>query len=548
MYSINMFNKVKEPFLKILFISKLSKSINKKISTLIVILLANLSALLDILIILSLSSLFSKNLTENNIVVFYLDFYNDNKYILLLIVIIRFVTLFLQKIYSKKIELVVDEDLKKHLTNEVFQKNNFSISDSLFFVNILSQHISFFYSSFINFLTILTQIFAYLIFLITTNLVVLNYSFIIFLILFYPIKKLFSLARSSMHNSYISSKEVNNFIQNIIENVFLIKIYNKGDDEIEKISHSLSARTKFLFINDIYGNLTALIPTFLVFTIFSIIAFSEKLLNLITIDFLGITLRLFQSISILANAFNRMINSYVHIEELEIIEKNKQLINQVNFKQTESFYDESNLIEIRNVSFSYFKSNNPMFENLNLEIKKNNQYLISGQNGSGKSTLLALMTGILLPNEGEVICNTKKIAYVGPNPLIVDGTLKENILYGYIESVDENYIKKLVAEIKLFDDIKSIDLNLKINNKSLSSGQTQKLAFIRAFIRNCELLILDESTANLDIETKNLIVKKLKNQKNLTIINSTHDIELFDFIKNRIQIKFDKNIRVVEVN
>lgn len=379
-----MFNKVKEPFLKILFISKLSKSINKKISTLIVILLANLSALLDILIILSLSSLFSKNLTENNIVVFYLDFYNDNKYILLLIVIIRFVTLFLQKIYSKKIELVVDEDLKKHLTNEVFQKNNFSISDSLFFVNILSQHISFFYSSFINFLTILTQIFAYLIFLITTNLVVLNYSFIIFLILFYPIKKLFSLARSSMHNSYISSKEVNNFIQNIIENVFLIKIYNKGDDEIEKISHSLSARTKFLFINDIYGNLTALIPTFLVFTIFSIIAFSEKLLNLITIDFLGITLRLFQSISILANAFNRMINSYVHIEELEIIEKNKQLINQVNFKQTESFYDESNLIEIRNVSFSYFKSNNPMFENLNLEIKKNNQYLISGQNGSGR--------------------------------------------------------------------------------------------------------------------------------------------------------------------
>ena len=543
-----MFNKVKEPFLKILFISKLSKSINKKISTLIVILLANLSALLDILIILSLSSLFSRNLTENSIVEFYLDFYNDNKYILLLVVVIRFVTLFLQKIYSKKIELVVDEDLKKHLTNEVFQKNNFSISDSLFFVNILSQHISFFYSSFINFLTILTQIFAYLIFLITTNLIVLNYTFIIFLILFYPIKKLFSLARSSMHNSYISSKEVNNFIQNIIENVFLIKIYNKGNDEIEKISHSLSARTKFLFINDIYGSLTALIPTFLVFTIFSIVAFSEKLLNLITIDFLGITLRLFQSISILANAFSRMINSYVHIEELEIIEKNKQSINQKNFKQTESFYDESNLIEIRNVSFSYFKSNDLMFENLNLEIKKNNQYLISGQNGSGKSTLLALMTGILLPNEGEVICNTKKIAYVGPNPLIVDGTLKENILYGNVESVDENYIKKLVSEIKLFDDIKSIDLNLKINNKSLSSGQTQKLAFIRAFIRNCELLILDESTANLDIETKNLIVKKLKNQKNLTIINSTHDLELFDFIKNRIQIKFDKNIRVVEVN
>ena len=142
---------------------------------------------------------------------------------MIVIVFLRFVTLFFQKIYTKKIELVVDNDIKNHLVSEVFDKNNFSISDSLFFVNVLSQHISFFYSSFVNFLVTLTQVLAYSVYLIITQAGLLGYMLILIAFLYLPLRFLFNLARKTMHESYVSSKDANNYIQNIIENIFLIK-------------------------------------------------------------------------------------------------------------------------------------------------------------------------------------------------------------------------------------------------------------------------------------------------------------------------------------
>ena len=265
------------------------------------------------------------------------------------------------------IELIVDNDIKNHLVSEVFEKNNFSISDSLFFVNVLSQHISFFYSSFINFLVIFTQAIAYSAYLLLTNPVFLLYMLAILAVGYFPIKILFGLARTSMHESYIASKDANNYIQNIIENMFLIKLYDKGEDEIAKINNSLSQRKDFLFKNEIYGSLTSVLPSFIVFLIFSIVALSTKLLALITIDFLGIVLRLFQSISSLANVFSRIINSYVHIEELESIDKNKQILNTSNFisKLEEN---SNNVLVLDKVSFRYFNSSFKTFNKISLKI------------------------------------------------------------------------------------------------------------------------------------------------------------------------------------
>ena len=75
--------------------------------------------------------------------------------------------------------------------------------------------------------------------------------------------------------------------------------------------------------------------------------------------------------------------------------------------------------------------------------------------------------------------------------------------------------------------------------KALSSGQMQKIAFIRALINDVEILFLDESTANLDNEAKKIISGILKSEK-LTIINSTHNAEDFDF-DFKINVFKDKN-------
>ena len=396
----------KEIVSKVFYVSRLSKSTNKKIATLNVVLLANISAFLDIVIILTIADIFSDNLSKNQFIIDYLNFYNSNKYILIIVIFLRFSTLLFQKIYTKKIELIVDNDIKNHLVEEVFEKNNFSISDSLFFVNLLSQHISFFYSSFINFLVISTQSAAYMLYLLLTNPEFLGYMFLLLLFLYFPIKILFNLARQSMHESYNASKEANNFIQNIIENMFLIKLYNKGKDEIEKINRSLNERRNFLYKNEIYGSLTAVLPSFLVFLLFSIFALSERILRIVTIDFVGIILRLFQSVSSMASTFSRIINSYVHIEELEKIDRNKQIIKSENFINSPS--DDSEIIEVENVFFKYFNSDFGTFENVSFKINKNKHYIISGANGAGKSTLLALIAGVLIPESGRITNRAKK--------------------------------------------------------------------------------------------------------------------------------------------
>lgn len=537
-----MFIKYKNIFYKILYVSKISKSINKKFATLVVVILANISALLDILIILSIAYIFSDNISDNSLIVNYLGLFDNKKYVFSLIVIFRFATLLIQKIYTKKIELIVDYDIKNHLVKEVFEKNNFSISDSLFFINVLSQHISFFYSSFINFLVILTQTIAYSIYLVFTNPTFLSYILLILLVLLIPIKSLFNLARKSMHESYLASKAANNFIQNIIENLFLIKLYEKGDDEINRIKKSLSERKYNLYKNEIYGSLTAILPSFFVFLIFSLLVLSQRILYFVTIDFLGIILRLFQSISSLANTFSKIVNSFVHINELENIDQNKQKINSENFVQ--NLEEHKNIIEVKNLTFRYFNSDEATFNNISLIIEKGKHYIITGPNGSGKSTLLSLLVGVLIPENGIVINRSIKTGYVGPNPLIIDGTLRENLLFGENQNISDEKLISLVREFNLFEDEVEIKLDKRIDNKSLSSGQMQKISFLRVFSSIPELIILDESTSNLDMNSKNKIIEKIKTLQNTTIINSTHEPELFDNYECKIKLDFVNNKRI----
>ena len=84
-------------------------------------------------------------------------------------------------------------------------------------------------------------------------------------------------------------------------------------------------------------------------------------------------------------------------------------------------------------------------------------------------------------------------------------------------------------------------MDFEVSNRTLSSGQMQKISFIRALLANSELLLLDESTSNLDTDAKNIVFEKLKNSKS-TVINSTHDPKNFDFVDHHYEI------RIVEEN
>ena len=113
------------------------------------------------------------------------------------------------------------------------------------------------------------------------------------------------------------------------------------------------------------------------------------------------------------------------------------------------------------------------------------------------------MSGILTPDKGTVTSFSSKFSYVGATPLIISASLRDNLVYGNKNKLDDSELIKMVDEFKVFQN-NEIGLDDRISNKNLSSGQMQKISFIRALLSNPEILVLDEATSNLDFESKKL--------------------------------------------
>ena len=371
-------------------------------------------------------------------------------------------------------------------------------------------------------------------------------SFVVgILILFYPIYFILKKARKFMHDSYIYGQDSNFEIQRVVDNMFLIKLLNKENEEIERFSSTLSKFNRSLYSNHKYGVINSYLPSFLTLFILSIVILFLRFSKIITLDLIGISLRLFQSLGNLSTSINQIINSHVHLEKFYELENSKPIIYKENYKFQENLKTE-NIIELDKVTFRYVNSNDKLFNEIDLTIKKNTHTLITGKNGSGKSTLLGLMGGVYYPEKGKVISYTKNIGFVGASPLIFTANLRENILYGNKNKIEDKEIISKLKLLKTFDENSNYDLNKIIDNKSLSSGQTQKIAFVRALLMRIDLLLLDESTSNLDEYSKNIIFEILKENK-ITIINSTHDPEKFEEVDCRLNIQIIGNSRKIEI-
>ena len=118
-------------------------------------------------------------------------------------------------------------------------------------------------------------------------------------------------------------------------------------------------------------------------------------------------------------------------------------------------------------------------------------------------------------------------------------------MYGNEKNIAD---EKIIEKLKMFETFKeegNYNLDNIISNTSLSSGQMQKIAFVRALLSNAEILLLDESTSNLDDKSRNKIFEVLEEQK-LTIINSTHDPNKFRNVSSHYKIEIVGEKRVLE--
>jgi len=196
------------------------------------------------------------------------------------------------------------------------------------------------------------------------------------------------------------------------------------------------------------------------------------------------------------------------------------------------------LLEFKNVHFSYDDSKE-ILHNVNLRFEKGKTYALIGPTGGGKTTTASLISRLYDATKGTVLLNgkdirsftaterTQKIGFILQEPFLFTGTVKENILYGnsQYKDVTDNELKKIIQDANLeallaiFDE--GLDTPITSGSDSISLGQKQLIAFMRAVLRNPELLILDEATANIDTITEQLlgsILNKLSKDTTLVII------------------------------
>lgn len=531
-------SKYKKIILDILYVSKITKTKNKKISIIFSVIFSQLTALTDVFVITIFAFIISDEKVGINLIDNAVLYIQERSFLLPLIIIFRFIIMFSQDIILKNIELNVSKNLRTYILSEIIDKRNYSMADTFFYVNTLSTHISFFYSSVASLLNSALQIIAYGSYLLISNGEAVGLFSIGFLILTYPILLIIRKARSFMHESYVESQNASKELQRVVENLFLIKVLKMEKFELMKFSETISKLNYNLLENHKYGLYNSFIPNFFALIIISIALSTTTYSDLVTLVFIGVTLRLFQSLSLLTTSSNRVVNSQVHIEKFYQMEENKLKQEKNNFKVVKSTPG----ILLKKVSFQYFNSSQPIFREIDIEITKGTHTILTGQNGSGKSTFLGLISGVYFPNSGSVATFSDKYAYIGANPLIFDSTIYENIMYGNNLDIKKNELLQYLNKLDVFEEKSNYDLEKQISNKTLSSGQMQKIAFIRAILSDADILLLDEATANLDKKTKEQIINLVRN-KGLTIINSTHAEEEIENIDSHIEIIVNNEIR-----
>lgn len=198
-------------------------------------------------------------------------------------------------------------------------------------------------------------------------------------------------------------------------------------------------------------------------------------------------------------------------------------------------------IELKHVSISFQKKS--VLSDTSLVFRKGNTYIIKGANGAGKSTLINIILGLYADEfEGDILFNGMPISYVNmydlrkehigvseQEPILFEDTIRYNFELG--RTVDNNLLLRLFDILDMGSFLSSLPNGMEtiIGEKSanLSGGEKQKIALVRALIKNPDVLILDEPTSALDsVCTANLISYLKSIQKDKIIILITHDYRL----------------------
>ena len=326
------------------------------------------------------------------------------------------------------------------------------------------------------------------------------------------------------------SGDLNKYLIDLFKNHKIIKIFQREkfeEDRSEKFVNDLKEKsikisTVFIRATPIMEILTGIMIALLIFYSGKLIMNDQLSLNNF-FSFLAAMMLAYQPVKSLATinvgvgqglSAGKRILPIIDIKNLISLNEDK---SKIDFKNGD--------IEFKDVNFNYLSNlENKVLQNINIKINGKKMTALVGQSGSGKSSLLSLIPRIYDPNSGSLeidgqdIKNVnlfslrKEISIVDQNVTLFDDTIFNNIKYAKPDAVDEE-IFKAAEQSMCLDFIEKLENKYQTmigeNGVKLSGGEKQRLSIARAFLKDSNIILLDEATSSLDSETEEKIQKAL---------------------------------------
>lgn len=373
------------------------------------------------------------------------------------------------------------------------------------------------------------------------------------ILLFLPIR---TLNRKTKKSGEILATEWSNVSDRLLmslKNILLIRVYGLEQNEDQYAQSTLKKYIKHCFDFFRANSMLVVVPPLIgVVLICSATLFSRSSMPVSPgelVSYFYLFIRFSQNVSSGASAFSRMIFYWPQGEEVfRWWQRNGESPDGMPASVREEIAQKSEASvqgpigwDLRGVSYEYPGTTRATLKNLDLKIAPGGVTVVTGSSGVGKSTLLNLILGEIKPSSGSIsVCLSSgdrplhevrrgilnHMAYVGPETFLIEGTIRENLMYGMNGATTETQVQAALikAECEFVREL-PLGLNHRLTEQGqgLSAGQKQRLALARALLRNPKALILDEATANLDEETEARLIatfKKLKGE--MTIVAAAH--------------------------
>ena len=388
---------------------------------------------------------------------------------------------------------------------------------------------TFFVSSFIQIMIITLKIlFSYVV------LFYVDYRFALFMLLLLPIMyfvlKIYNkLTIDSIKGYRRKFSESNGIINENYQNLEVIKAFNREKASIADWNkHNIERYVYWKKLNQVDSlllhNITGVFRVILFIGIVYYYAYSSFNNNIfgVTLGMVYLFINYTTDIIYRIADFTMGISTYVravgaanNIQEILKLEVEKD----IDMQETEDFRGN---IEFENLYFAY-NEDDYVLKDINLEIKENQTVAFVGHTGSGKSTIMNLVVKFYEPNKGVLKIDGKDISeysrkYLRENIAIVlqdsflfEGTLLENIT----TSGDKQLAKEALIQVggEFILENHSLESKVEVGGSNFSTGEKQLICLARALAKNPKILILDESTANIDSETEQSVGKAITELK-----------------------------------